>query len=49
MGIEITEQGLTIQKSIGKRYSERELLLGLSVHNAHADELIDPAGKQLES
>ncbi len=46
--IEIGEQGLTIRKAAKPRFTEADLLLGLTPHAAHADEHITPAGRELD-
>ncbi|AKH64866.1 MULTISPECIES: hypothetical protein [Photorhabdus] len=45
--IEISEQGLVIQKAVKKRLTESDLLNGLSAYTAHADELATPNDKEL--
>ncbi|WP_350304841.1 AbrB/MazE/SpoVT family DNA-binding domain-containing protein [Photorhabdus viridis] len=45
--IEISEQGLVIQKAVKKRLTESDLLNGLSAYTAHADELATPNDKGL--
>ncbi|CNC33446.1 transcriptional regulator [Yersinia enterocolitica] len=46
--IDISEQGLVIQKVVKKPLTEESLLAGLSVYTAHADELTHPTERELD-
>ncbi|CCQ39773.1 transcriptional regulator [Yersinia enterocolitica] len=46
--IDISEQGLVIQKVVKKPLTEESLLAGLSAYTAHADELTHPTERELD-
>ncbi|HDL8052635.1 TPA: transcriptional regulator [Yersinia enterocolitica] len=46
--IDISEQGLVIQKVVKKPLTEESLLAGLSAYMAHADELTHPTERELD-
>ncbi|CNK48585.1 TPA: transcriptional regulator [Yersinia enterocolitica] len=46
--IDISEQGLVIQKVVKKPLTEESLLAGLSAYTAHADELTHPMERELD-
>ncbi|CRX47305.1 transcriptional regulator [Yersinia enterocolitica] len=46
--IDISEQGLVIQKVVKKPLTEESLLAGLSAYKAHADELTHPTERELD-
>ncbi|EOZ1711802.1 AbrB/MazE/SpoVT family DNA-binding domain-containing protein [Yersinia enterocolitica] len=46
--IDISEQGLVIQKVVKKPLTEESLLAGLSAYTAHADELTHPTKRELD-
>ncbi|MCT8341355.1 transcriptional regulator [Photorhabdus kleinii] len=47
VNINISEEGLIIQKAVKKRLTESDLLNDLSAYTAHADELAAPNHKEL--
>ncbi|CNB87284.1 ChpR family protein [Yersinia frederiksenii] len=46
--IDISEQGLVIQKVVKKPLTEESLLAGLTAYTAHADELAQPTERELD-
>lgn len=46
--IDISEQGLVIQKVVKKPLTEESLLAGLAAYTAHADELAQPTERELD-
>ncbi|HDL8239444.1 TPA: transcriptional regulator [Yersinia enterocolitica] len=46
--IDISEQGLVIQKVVKKSLTEESLLAGLSAYTAHADELTHHTERELD-
>ncbi|WP_186369588.1 transcriptional regulator [Yersinia alsatica] len=46
--IDISEQGLVIQKVVKKPLTEASLLAGLTAYTAHADELAQPTERELD-
>lgn len=46
--IDISEQGLVIQKVVKKPLTEESLLAGLTAYTAHADERSDPTEREID-
>ncbi|CNE88015.1 cell growth regulatory protein MazE [Yersinia mollaretii] len=46
--IDISEQGLVIQKAVKKPLTEESLLAGLTAYTAHADERADPTEREFD-
>ncbi|CNI06165.1 AbrB/MazE/SpoVT family DNA-binding domain-containing protein [Yersinia pekkanenii] len=46
--IDISEQGLVIQKVVKKPLTEESLLAGLTAYTAHADELAEPTEREFD-
>ncbi|CNH23315.1 ChpR family protein [Yersinia thracica] len=46
--IDISEQGLVIQKVVKKPLTEESLLAGLTAYTAHTDELAQPTERELD-
>ncbi|AVX37407.1 transcriptional regulator [Yersinia massiliensis] len=46
--IDISEQGLVIQKVVKKPLTEESLLAGLTAYTAHADERSDPTEREFD-
>ncbi|MBW5810699.1 transcriptional regulator [Yersinia kristensenii] len=46
--IDISEQGLVIQKVVKKPLTEESLLAGLNAYTAHVDELTHPTERELD-
>ncbi|CQD40709.1 AbrB/MazE/SpoVT family DNA-binding domain-containing protein [Yersinia mollaretii] len=46
--IDISEQGLVIQKVVKKPLTEESLLAGLTAYTAHADERVDPTEREFD-
>ena len=52
--VDVSSEGLVVKPAAGKLgtfwfpYSESELLAGITPHNAHADELANPKGREVD-